>query len=245
MRDSDNSSLQLVEMCQNEGVWSPLCDNEWTLQDATVVCRELGYTNLGMYNTDFVASTVLYRVCVCVSTANRMTIGDGSTINMIQCSGAEYRLMDCLSQRSPHSKQDCQYLLVECANPMPPIVEPSPPSITIHSLGESSTIHIATTPDITEPSSSEERFPIAGIAAIAILALVVIAAIIALVFGITVAILSRKRKLKEGHTQRCVHNIIIFDYTVYTFSFIESVSCFFASVVICRIRHETSSITEL
>ena len=48
VRDADNSSLQLVEMCQNEeGVWSPLCDNEWTLQDATVVCRELGYTNLG------------------------------------------------------------------------------------------------------------------------------------------------------------------------------------------------------
>ena len=66
MKDADNSSLQLVEMCQNKGVWSPLCDNEWTLQDATVVCRELGYTNLSMYNTDFVASTVLYRVCVCV-----------------------------------------------------------------------------------------------------------------------------------------------------------------------------------
>ena len=35
------SSLQLVEMCSSEGVWSPVCDNNWTLQDATVVCREL------------------------------------------------------------------------------------------------------------------------------------------------------------------------------------------------------------
>ena len=40
--DADGSSLQLVEMCSN-GVWSPLCDNDWTLQDVTVVCRELGY----------------------------------------------------------------------------------------------------------------------------------------------------------------------------------------------------------
>ena len=39
--DVNNSSLQLVEMCNNEGVWSPVCDNNWTLQDATVVCREL------------------------------------------------------------------------------------------------------------------------------------------------------------------------------------------------------------
>ena len=40
--DVKNSSLQLVEMCSSEGVWSPVCDNNWTLQDATVVCRELG-----------------------------------------------------------------------------------------------------------------------------------------------------------------------------------------------------------
>ena len=41
MNDVNNSSLKLVEMCSSEGVWSPVCDNNWTLQDATVVCREL------------------------------------------------------------------------------------------------------------------------------------------------------------------------------------------------------------
>ena len=40
--DVNNSSLQLVEMCSIEGLWSPVCDNNWTLQDATVVCREIG-----------------------------------------------------------------------------------------------------------------------------------------------------------------------------------------------------------
>ena len=47
--DVKNSSLQLVEMCSSEGVWSPVCDNNWALQDATVVCRELekqGYINV-------------------------------------------------------------------------------------------------------------------------------------------------------------------------------------------------------
>ena len=39
--DVNNSSLQLVEMCSSEGVWSSVCDNNWTLQDATIVCREL------------------------------------------------------------------------------------------------------------------------------------------------------------------------------------------------------------
>ena len=40
---STNGRLQLVEMCNSDGVWSPICDNEWTQEDATVVCRELGY----------------------------------------------------------------------------------------------------------------------------------------------------------------------------------------------------------
>ena len=39
--DVEQSSLQLVEMC-SEGVWSPVCDYNWTVADATVVCREFG-----------------------------------------------------------------------------------------------------------------------------------------------------------------------------------------------------------
>ena len=38
----DGSSLQLVEMC-SEGVWSPVCDHNWTVADASVACKELGY----------------------------------------------------------------------------------------------------------------------------------------------------------------------------------------------------------
>ena len=40
--DVNNSSLQLVEMCSSEGVWSPVCDINWTLQDATVELEKEG-----------------------------------------------------------------------------------------------------------------------------------------------------------------------------------------------------------
>ena len=50
--DVDNSRFQLVEMCGNHpffpNAWHPVCDTDWTQQDASVVCRELGYTSLGM-----------------------------------------------------------------------------------------------------------------------------------------------------------------------------------------------------
>ena len=59
VRDSSNSSLQLVEMCSNEGVWSPVCDHDWTLEDATVVCTELGYNNSGDCCPDITIYTVL------------------------------------------------------------------------------------------------------------------------------------------------------------------------------------------
>ena len=44
--DVNNSSLQLVEMCSSVGVWSPVCDNNWTLQDATVVCSQLNQSKV-------------------------------------------------------------------------------------------------------------------------------------------------------------------------------------------------------
>ena len=47
--DVNNSSLQLVEMCSSEEVWSPVCDTNWTLQDAIVVCRELDNQGKGLH----------------------------------------------------------------------------------------------------------------------------------------------------------------------------------------------------
>ena len=43
VRSVEGDSLpQLVEMCSEKGVWSPVCDHNWTLADAIVICRQLG-----------------------------------------------------------------------------------------------------------------------------------------------------------------------------------------------------------
>ena len=56
--DVNNSSLQLVEMCRGSGGWSPVCDSNWTLQDATVVCRELD--NQGLLNKGLIYGSTLH-----------------------------------------------------------------------------------------------------------------------------------------------------------------------------------------
>lgn len=49
----NKGDLQLVEIC-SKGVWSPVCDHNWTVADSTVVCRELGYNEPG--NVKYVCS---------------------------------------------------------------------------------------------------------------------------------------------------------------------------------------------
>ena len=110
-----NNDHQLVEMCTSEGVWSSVCDIEWTEQDATVVCRELGYSSLG---------TVYHKVCTSVIivwyiVSQSVLDSERSTNMIVNCNGTENNLKSCFSQIT-HTTP-CGHLLVYCKDPLPTV----------------------------------------------------------------------------------------------------------------------------
>ena len=47
LQDGTDPSNGRVEVCQN-GIWGSVCNSEWDHNDASVVCRQLGYDSEGI-----------------------------------------------------------------------------------------------------------------------------------------------------------------------------------------------------
>lgn len=79
-----------VEICHDND-WGTVCDDLWDINDARVVCRQLGYTDLSQ-----VAITVLGNV----------PDGTGQIwLDNVRCTGNELRLTDCPA--NPFGSHNC------------------------------------------------------------------------------------------------------------------------------------------
>ena len=47
LRDGANEMEGRVEVCL-DGVWGSICDNKWSDPDASVVCKQLGFSTIGL-----------------------------------------------------------------------------------------------------------------------------------------------------------------------------------------------------
>ena len=55
-----------VEICVN-GMYGTVCDDRWDELEASVVCRQLGYTGQGKYNQAYVAVLDKHQTFFCLS----------------------------------------------------------------------------------------------------------------------------------------------------------------------------------
>ena len=85
-----------VEICRNN-IWGTVCQNGWGIADARVVCRELGFLEIGMN----IKNDALKLCCCCYVgsvplSSSQFGLGTGQVlINEAHCDGSETRLIDC------------------------------------------------------------------------------------------------------------------------------------------------------
>ncbi len=88
----DQTFYGRVEICHN-GIWGTVCDDSWDLQDARVVCRQLGYTDLSQ---------------VAVRTLGQVPDGTGQIwLDQVRCTGSETRLASCPA--NAYGVHDCSH----------------------------------------------------------------------------------------------------------------------------------------
>ena len=96
MNNIGSAASGQVEISVN-GEWGTVCDNAWNLDDATVVCRQLGYD--GAWTAHYQPGSGLVKV------------------EDPQCSGEEVTLLDCWTAQSNGGGMFCSHgrdVAVEC-----------------------------------------------------------------------------------------------------------------------------------
>ena len=99
-----------VEVCVS-GTWGTVCHDHWSSIDAQVVCRQQGFSPLGIHDTLFKCYNILRHTITDTGSFARTNayFGRGTVpilLDNVACRGTESRLIDCIY--SSHTS-DCNH----------------------------------------------------------------------------------------------------------------------------------------
>ena len=117
-----NVTAGRVEYCSH-GVWGAVCDNNWDINDARVICRQLGLPSdceeISFSNSGPFVFIHLLHVVPQALNGSKYGAGDGPKIlNNLHCIGDEVSIEDCLmiSGVDHHSCGSEEVASVVCSN---------------------------------------------------------------------------------------------------------------------------------
>ena len=94
--DGANNQQGRVEVCQNRR-WAAVCDSLWGVNDAQVVCRQLGFSTTGKIDEPCIDNTCMYLHTGTVA-LKQSAFGSGllpKRLTNVGCAGTESSLLSC------------------------------------------------------------------------------------------------------------------------------------------------------
>ena len=87
-----------IQICDNRNRWRAVCENRWTIQDARVACRQLGYAGGELSVSNAASLQTLFHGYIAQHCTNSCYDGGGDLnlgIRNFDCRGTETQLINC------------------------------------------------------------------------------------------------------------------------------------------------------
>ena len=97
--EEDSNAEGIVEVCKNNE-WGTVCYDGWDKADATVVCRQLGFSIAGVFGYKLEMVLVNSPSCPASVPARYPSFGHGTALYRVECDGGEDQLLDCKSSNA-------------------------------------------------------------------------------------------------------------------------------------------------